>query len=69
MKTYKISLDIKATDKLQLVEKLQAFQDLQDYLSHEDLVTATIVITEQPEIVSFIKEVIPEEGNELSKFH
>lgn len=66
MKTYKINLSIEAKDQEELQEKLQAFQDLQDNLNHEDLLSAVDVVVENPELVEFIKEVAPEEGEELS---
>ncbi|TSE10339.1 hypothetical protein [Aquimarina algiphila] len=65
MKTFNINLNINATDQNELEAKLQAFQDLQDHLDHEDFIAASEVIVEHPEIVEFIKEVIPEEGGEL----
>lgn len=63
---FTVNLEIEANDKAALQEKLQAFQDLQDHLSHEDLVSSVEVIVENPEIVEFIKEVVPEDGRELS---
>ncbi len=66
MKNYNINLTIAATDEEQLREKLQAFQDLQDYLEHDDFIASTSIIVEHPDIVDFIKEVIPEEGEELN---
>lgn len=66
MKKYKINLEIEAENEAQLEEKLQAFQDLQDHLEHEDLVQAVDVVVEHPEMVEFIKEVIPEDGQELT---
>ena len=63
---FTVNLEIEASDKAALQEKLQAFQDLQDHLSHEDLVSSVEVIVENPEIVEFIKEVVPEDGRELS---
>ncbi len=66
MKTYKITFDVKAENEGQLTEKLQAFQDLQDYLQHDDLISSVNVIVENPEIIEFVKEVVPEEGKELS---
>ena len=66
MNTYKINLEIKAETKEEVSEKLQAFQDLQDHLTHEDLLQSVDVIVENPEMVDFIKEVLPEEGKELS---
>lgn len=66
MNTYKINLEIKADTKEEVSEKLQAFQDLQDHLSHEDLLQSVDVIVENPEMVDFIKEVLPEDDKELS---
>ncbi|WP_103071862.1 hypothetical protein [Aquimarina sediminis] len=66
MKNYKISLTVPALDKEQLQEKLQAFQDLQDHLEHEDFIASTTIIVEHPDIIDFIKEVIPEEGEQLT---
>lgn len=66
MNTYKINLEIKADTKEEVSEKLQAFQDLQDHLSHEDLLQSVDVIVENPEMVDFIKDVLPEDGKELS---
>ena len=63
---FTVNLEIEANDKAALQEKLQAFQDLQDHLSHADLVSSVEVIVENPEIVEFIKEVVPEDGRELS---
>mgnify|MGYP000592633205 CR=1 FL=1 len=66
MKNYKIALQIQASSQTELEEKLQAFQDLQDHLSHEDLLQSVEVIVENPELVDFIKEVAPQDGQELS---
>lgn len=66
MKSYNVNLEVTAEDIEHVEEKLQAFQDLQDNLTHEDLVSAVDVIVENPELVEFIKEVVPEEGRELS---
>jgi len=66
MKNYNIKLNIKAENEQQLTEKLQAFQDLQDHLHHDDFISSVEIIVENPEIVEFIKEVVPEEGKELS---
>ncbi len=66
MNTYKVNLTLQAENPEQVQEKLQAFQDLQDNLEHEDLLQAVEVIVENPEIVEFIKEVAPEEGEELT---
>lgn len=63
---YKINLEIEADNTEQVEEKLQAFQDLQDNLEHEDLLQAVDTIVENPEIVEFIKEVAPEDGEDLS---
>jgi nicotinate-nucleotide pyrophosphorylase len=66
MRTFKVNLDIEADSPEEVAEKLQAFQDLQDNLEHEDLVQAVEMIVENPEIVDFIKDVAPEDGEELS---
>ncbi len=66
MKTYKVNLEIEANNPEEVAEKMQAFQDLQDNLEHEDLMQAVDTIVENPEIVEFIKEVAPEDGEELS---
>lgn len=66
MQTFNIDLEIEAEDQEQLQEKLQAFQDLQDNLEHDDLIDAVDVVVDNPELVEFIKEVAPEEGQELS---
>lgn len=66
MKTYNIKLALKAENEQQLTEKLQAFQDLQDHLKHDDFIASVDVIVENPEIVTFIKEVVPQDGKELS---
>ncbi len=63
---YKINLEIEAETPEQVQEKLQAFQDLQDNMEHEDFLQSVDVIVENPEIVQFIKEVAPEDGEELS---
>ena len=68
MKVYSISQSVEAKDEAQLKEKLQAFKDLNDNLSHDDFVGAVEVIVSNPEIVEFIKEVMPEDGKELSLF-
>ncbi len=65
MEAFKINLTVKAENKEQLAEKLQAFQDLNDALSHEDFINSVDVIVENPEVVEFVKEVVPEEGKEL----
>ena len=66
MKTYTVNLSIEAENTDQLEEKLQAFQDLMDNMDHDDLVQAVDVVVENPEIIEFIKEVAPENGEELS---
>lgn len=66
MRTFKVNLDIEAGSPEEVAEKLQAFQDLQDNLEHEDLVQAVDMIVENPEIVDFIKDVAPEDGEALS---
>jgi len=65
-KIFKINLELEANNEEEVAEKLQAFQDLQDNLEHEDLVQAVDMIVENPEIVDFIKDVAPEDGEELS---
>ena len=62
---YNIKLQIEAKDQEELEEKLQAFQDLQDNMEHEDLLQAVDLIVENPDLVEFIKEVAPKEGEEL----
>ena len=66
MKNFKVHLEIEAENTDQLEEKLQAFQDLRDNMEHDDLVAAVEVVVENPEIVAFVKEVAPEEGEELT---
>ena len=66
MKKYKINIEIEAENEEQLEEKLQAFQDLQDNMEHDDFMDAVDVVVENPELVEFIKEVAPEEGQELT---
>lgn len=66
MKTFKINLEVEAENIEQVEEKLQAFQDLQDNLEHEDLLQAVDTVVENPEIVEFIKEVAPEDGEEMT---
>lgn len=66
MQTFKVKLTVQAQSKEEVAEKLQAFQDLQDHLEHEDLLQAVAVIVEQPDIVDFIKEVVPQDGKELT---
>lgn len=66
MQTFKVKLTVQAHSKEEVAEKLQAFQDLQDHLEHEDLLQAVAVIVEQPDIVDFIKEVVPQDGKELT---
>lgn len=66
MKTYKVNLEIEANSPEEVAEKMQAFQDLQDNLEHEDLIQAVETVVDNPEIVDFIKEVAPEDGEELS---
>jgi hypothetical protein len=65
MKNFNVNLSISANDQNEVEEKLQAFQDLQDNLEHEDLLQAVEVVVDNPEIIEFIKEVAPEEGEEL----
>ena len=67
METYRINIEVKAANQEQLEEKLQAFQDLQDNMEHDDFVDAANIIVDHPEIIAFIKEVAPKEGQELSK--
>ena len=62
---YNIKLQIEAKDQEELEEKLQAFQDLQYNMEHEDLLQAVDLIVENPDLVEFIKEVAPKEGEEL----
>lgn len=66
MKTFNINLSLQANNENELTEKLQAFQDLQDHLEHDDFMASTEIIVEHPEIIDFIKEVIPEGGQELT---
>lgn len=66
MKIFSVNLKVHADSPREVEEKLQAFQDLQDHLSHEDFLSAVDVIVDNPHIVEFIKEVAPEEGQELS---
>ena len=65
MKKYNVTLEIQAHNEIELQEKLQAFQDLQYTLEHEDFIASTTIIVEHPEIIDFVKEVIPEDGKEL----
>ena len=58
-------MEIEANSAEEVQEKLQAFQDLQDNLEHDDLLQAVEVVVDNPEVVEFIKEVAPEEGEEL----
>ena len=66
MKTYPVKINVKANNEAELFERLQAFQDLQDHLSHQDFVQATEVIVQNPALVDFIKQVLPEDGRELT---
>ena len=66
MNIYKVKLHVEANNPQQVKEKMQAFQDLQNNLEHEDLLQAVDIIVEHPEIVDFIKEVIPESDEEMS---
>lgn len=66
MEKFTINQTHYAENKDQLAERLQAFQDLSDNLEHEDLITSVEVLKEHPEIVDFIKDVAPKEGEELS---
>ncbi len=61
MKTYKVKLEITAKSEEELHEKLQAFEDLQNNLEHDDLVQASVLLVEQPDLVDFIKEVMPKD--------
>ncbi len=54
-----------AVDELQIAERLQAFQDLTDNLEHDDLIISVEVLKENPDIVQFIKDVAPKEGQKL----
>lgn len=65
-KTYKISINVKAANELELEEKMQAFEDMQTYLSHEDMLAAVDVLMDHPNIVPFIKRVAPKEGEKLT---
>jgi len=67
MQKFNINLEIEAESQQQLEEKLQAFQDLQDNMEHQDFVDAVDLIVDNPNIISFIKEVAPEEGQDLTK--
>ena len=66
MNIYKVKLHVEANNPQQVKKKMQAFQDLQNNLEHEDLLQAVDIIVEHPEIVDFIKEVIPESDEEMS---
>lgn len=59
-----MKLEITAKNEEELHEKLQAFEDLQNNLPHDDLIQAANLLVEQPDLVDFIKEVLPE-GKEL----
>lgn len=60
-------IEVEAANQEQLEEKLQAFQDLQDNMEHDDIIDAVDLIVENPDIITFIKDVAPEEGQELTK--
>ena len=64
---YRINIEVEAANQQELEAKLQAFQDLQDNMEHEDFIDAVDLIVDNPEIISFIKDVAPEQGKELSK--
>ena len=66
MENFKVNLEVRAENAEQVEEKLQAFQDLQDSMNHEDMLQAVDLVVENPEMVEFIKEVAPEEGQELN---
>ena len=66
MNQYNINQTHYAESKEELTERLQAFQDLSDTLDHDDLIVAVEVLKENPEIVDFIKEVAPKDGEELN---
>lgn len=66
MKTYKISIQIKANNEQELEEKMQAFEDLQTFLSHGDMLQAVDILMEHPNIVPFIKRVAPQQGEKLT---
>ena len=68
MKNYNVNIDIEAESPEQVQEKLQGFQDLMDIqdLDHEDLMQAIEVIVENPNIITFIKRVVPQGDDELS---
>lgn len=68
MKTYNVNIDVEADNPEQVGEKLQAFQDLMDIeeLSHDDLMQAIDVIVENPNIITFIKRVVPQGDEDLS---
>ncbi|UZO79743.1 hypothetical protein NBT05_12370 [Aquimarina sp. ERC-38] len=66
MKPYKVNIEVLANNPEEVNEKLQAFQDLSDHLNHEDFISSTAVIVENPDIIEFVKEVVPEEGKELT---
>ena len=66
MNIYKVKLHVEADSPKQVKEKMQAFQDLQTNLTHEDFMQAVDIIVEHPEIIDFIKEVVPKGDEELS---
>ena len=66
MNQYNINQTHYADSKEELTERLQAFQDLSDTLDHDDLISAVEVLKDNPEIVEFIKEVSPKDGEDLS---
>ncbi len=67
LKQVKSHIEIDAGDMEEMCEKIQAFSELTDKenLEHEDLLEAVNVIVEHPELVEFVKEVAPQEGQEL----
>ncbi len=64
-KQFKVSLKLQAENQVQVEEKLQAFHDLNNNMEHDDLLAAVDVVVENPDLVEFIKEVAPKEGQEL----
>ena len=66
MKAFKVTFNIPADTQEEAAEKLEAFNQLCQVLDHEDLMDAADLITNDPSIASFIREVMPADGEKLS---
>lgn len=65
-KTLQKSLTLKAEDSNELSQKLNALKEINNVLDHNDFMATAELITEKPDIIPVVKEML-EEGEKLSE--